>query len=101
MRFPMFTIRDMVRAHKLLLDHLGVEHLVVVAGISMGGYQALELITIGAARTLHLDTEIGSISPGKRADFAVLGRDPLDTSPADLADIPVLGTVFGGRLNLL
>jgi homoserine O-acetyltransferase len=44
MRFPMFTIRDMVRAHKLLLEHLGVEHLVVVSGISMGGYQALELI---------------------------------------------------------
>lgn len=45
MRFPMFTIRDMVTAHKKLLDHLGVRHLVVVSGISMGGYQALELIT--------------------------------------------------------
>lgn len=45
MRFPTFTIRDMVNAHKKLLDHLGVTHLVVVSGISMGGYQALELIT--------------------------------------------------------
>jgi|TARA_B110000116_G_scaffold208958_1_gene184469 homoserine O-acetyltransferase len=44
-RFPVFTIRDMVVAHKKLLDHLGVRHLVVVSGISMGGYQALELIT--------------------------------------------------------
>ena len=45
MTFPTFTIRDMVHVHKKLLDHLGVNHLVVVSGISMGGYQALELIT--------------------------------------------------------
>ena len=45
MTFPTFTIRDMVHVHKKLLDHLGVRHLVVVSGISMGGYQALELIT--------------------------------------------------------
>ena len=45
MSFPLITIRDMVVAHTKLLDHLGVKHLVVVSGISMGGYQALELIT--------------------------------------------------------
>ena len=46
MRFPMFTIRDMVQVQKLLLDALGVRHLVVVSGISMGAYQSLELITM-------------------------------------------------------
>lgn len=44
MRFPTFSIRDMVRVHMELLRHLGVTHLVVVSGVSMGGYQALELI---------------------------------------------------------
>lgn len=44
MRFPTFSIRDMVRVHMELLTHLGVTHLVVVSGVSMGGYQALELI---------------------------------------------------------
>ncbi len=44
MRFPMFTIRDMVRVHMELLKHLGVEHLVLVSGISMGGYQSLEFV---------------------------------------------------------
>jgi 5-methylthioadenosine/S-adenosylhomocysteine deaminase len=33
--------------------------------------QALEAITLGAARAIHMDTEIGSLSPGKRADLAV------------------------------
>ncbi len=39
--FPFVTIRDMVRAQKLLLDHLGVTELHGVIGGSMGGMQAL------------------------------------------------------------
>ena len=38
---------------------------------------ALRAITLGAAFTLKLDGEIGSIETGKKADFAVLGADPL------------------------
>ncbi|MEZ5729808.1 MAG: amidohydrolase [Burkholderiaceae bacterium] len=37
---------------------------------------ALRTITLGAAYTLHLDGEIGSIECGKQADFAVLHDDP-------------------------
>jgi homoserine O-acetyltransferase/O-succinyltransferase len=41
MNFPVITIRDMVKAQALLLDHLGIERLYAVVGGSMGGMQAL------------------------------------------------------------
>ncbi len=41
MAFPVITIRDMVRAQALLLDHLGIGALAAVVGGSMGGMQAL------------------------------------------------------------
>ncbi|APE42791.1 amidohydrolase [Sulfitobacter alexandrii] len=63
--------------------------------------EALRLITLGAAYTLKMDADIGSIEPGKFADFAVLGQDPTAVEPAALKDVPVLGTVLGGRVMLL
>jgi homoserine O-acetyltransferase len=40
--FPLITIRDMVRAHILLREHLGIERIHLCLGGSMGGYQVLE-----------------------------------------------------------
>ena len=59
---------------------------------------ALHAVTLGAAFTLKLDTEIGSIETGKRADFAILEDDPLAVDPAALKDVAVWGTVVGGRV---
>src|SRR6202521_5973268 len=40
--FPPITLADIVRAQRLLLEHLGAGHLVAVAGPSFGGYQAFQ-----------------------------------------------------------
>ena len=40
--FPPVTIRDMVRAQKRLIEHLGITRLFAVVGGSMGGMQVLE-----------------------------------------------------------
>ncbi len=42
MAFPTVTVSDMVRLQKKLLDHLGIDRLLAVAGGSMGGMQVLE-----------------------------------------------------------
>lgn len=67
-------------------------------GEKIGVDQALYAITMGAAYTLHLDAELGSIEIGKRADFAVLDDDPTAVGAMALKDIPVWGTVQGGRI---
>lgn len=60
--------------------------------------EALYAITLGAAYTLKLDGEIGSIETGKRADFAILEDDPESVGGENLKDIAVWGTVQGGRV---
>jgi homoserine O-acetyltransferase/O-succinyltransferase len=42
LEFPVITIRDMVRAQAMLLDHLGIDSVFSVAGGSMGGMQVLQ-----------------------------------------------------------
>ncbi len=42
MRFPVYTVRDMARAQKHLVDYLRIERLHAVVGGCLGGQQALE-----------------------------------------------------------
>jgi len=64
--------------------------------------QALRAHTIDAARTLHRDKIIGSITVGKLADFTELAADPFAVDPAELADTATVnGTWLGGeRIDL-
>jgi 5-methylthioadenosine/S-adenosylhomocysteine deaminase len=54
---------------------------------------ALELATLGSARALGLDAEIGTLEPGKRADLAVVS---LAGSPYLPWEDPAAAVVFGG-----
>lgn len=64
---------------------------------ALSPYQALEAITLDAARVLGLSDEIGSIEVGKRADFTVLDANPLETPAAQWAEIGVWGVVLDGK----
>lgn len=60
--------------------------------------QALRGVTIEAAYSLRLEDELGTISPGKRANFTVLAENPLTVDPMTIRDIAVWGTVMEGRV---
>jgi homoserine O-acetyltransferase/O-succinyltransferase len=42
LRFPLFTVSDLVRVHRALMRHLGVERPLAAIGGSLGGMQALQ-----------------------------------------------------------
>jgi predicted amidohydrolase YtcJ len=57
---------------------------------------ALALYTQGGAFAVHREHEIGSLEPGKLADFTVLDGSPLAADAERIGDIQVLATVIGG-----
>jgi len=59
---------------------------------------ALKAVTINAAYSLKMENEIGSITPGKLANFTILGDNPITCEPLKIKDIPVIGTVSEGRV---
>ena len=65
-------------------------------GERLAARDALALYTRGAAFAMHREDEIGSLEPGKLADFVVLDGNPLDADPEKVGDIRVLATVVGG-----
>lgn len=60
-------------------------------------YAALAAVTRTAAWQYFEEGEKGSIAPGKRADFAVLSRDPLQVRPEEIREVRVLRTIKDGR----
>lgn len=60
--------------------------------------QALRAVTLDAAFSLRLETELGSLEPGKLATMTILEQSPLGVDPLAIKDIPVWGTVLEGRV---
>ncbi|MDP6979177.1 MAG: amidohydrolase [Myxococcota bacterium] len=69
----------------------------IAPGEAIDVEQALRAVTIDAAWQLFAENEIGSLSPGKFADFTIVDANPLAIDPDDLDRIAVLETWLGGR----
>ncbi|MDP7619443.1 MAG: amidohydrolase [Dehalococcoidia bacterium] len=69
---------------------LGPEHRITAA-------EALRMYTTGSAKILGAGNVVGSLEPGKLADFICLDRDPLSAAPDEVRATRVLRTVVGGR----
>lgn len=58
---------------------------------------ALKAVTLEAAYSLRLEKEVGSIVPGKLANFTILEENPLTVPASGIKNIKVWGTVHEGR----
>ena len=82
LNFPVITIADMVRAQKLLIDHLGIEQLFAVIGGSMGGMQVLQwAVSYPEAVYAALPIATASIHSAQNIAFHEVGRQAIMADP--------------------
>lgn len=82
LRFPVITIRDMVRAQVALLDLLGIERLHAVIGGSMGGMQALSLAASWPGRVDRVMVIAATAAmPAQNIAFQEVGRQAIMADP--------------------
>jgi predicted amidohydrolase YtcJ len=92
---PVITADPLVGIRDAILRRTGDGRLLGPAE-RLSAREALALYTTRAAYACHRESEIGSLEPGKLADFVVLDTNPLETQPEQITDIGVLATVLGG-----
>jgi hypothetical protein len=60
--------------------------------VALAGY------TRNGAMLMHQEDRTGTIEPGKQADLVVLAQDLFGIDPRAIGEVPVVMTVFGGRI---
>ncbi len=79
---PIITIRDMVRAQAMLVDHLGIETLFCVAGGSMGGMQVLQWAALYPERVFSaMPIATGARHSSQNIAFHEVGRQAVMADP--------------------
>jgi hypothetical protein len=87
----------------LFLMHCGVNRTTMSGRVAapeqrVSRMGALKAVTIDAAYSLQLEKQVGSIEPGKLANFTILSDNPVTCDAGKIKDITVWGTVHEGRL---
>jgi 5-methylthioadenosine/S-adenosylhomocysteine deaminase len=62
-------------------------------------YELLQMLTIDAARALGLDDQVGSLEPGKRADFVVIDIDTPRHQPYSNLPSVLMNSVTAGDIE--
>jgi homoserine O-acetyltransferase len=79
---PVITVRDMVRAQAMLVDHLGIETLFSVAGGSLGGMQVLQWAAAYPDRVFSaLPIATGARHSSQNIAFHEVGRQAVMADP--------------------
>lgn len=82
LNLPIITIRDMVRAQAMLVDHFGIEQLFCVVGGSMGGMQVLEWAASYPDRVFSaLPIATGARHSSQNIAFHEVGRQAVMADP--------------------
>ncbi|MFC7551765.1 amidohydrolase family protein [Pseudoroseomonas wenyumeiae] len=63
--------------------------------------QVLEWATIGGARSIGMEEQIGSLTPGKRADLIMVRMDAVNTTPAPRPDITLVRAAQPANISLV
>jgi homoserine O-acetyltransferase/O-succinyltransferase len=79
---PVITIRDMVRAQAMLVDHFGIDRLLAVIGGSMGGMQVLEWAASYPERVFSaMPIATGARHTSQNIAFHEVGRQAIMADP--------------------
>jgi homoserine O-acetyltransferase len=82
LQFPVLTIKDMVNAQRYLIDHLGIDKLLAVAGGSMGGMQVLQWAASYPDRVLSaIPLATSSKHSPQQIAFSEVGRQAIMADP--------------------
>jgi predicted amidohydrolase YtcJ len=64
---------------------------------ALSTYEALQAMTLSGAYAAFMESEIGSLKSGKKADFLILDRNPITIAPEQLKDLEILQIWLDGK----
>ncbi|MEB4615490.1 amidohydrolase, partial [Leucobacter sp. M11] len=86
-----------LRAMQVLVERRSDRGLAMGPEEAVSVDEAIRAFTRDAAWAAGWEERLGSLAPGKLADFTLLGADPGEVEPAGIGEIPVLATYLDGQ----